>query len=359
MILGFGEVMARLATPEHRRWRQSMPGDIEVTWGGGEANVCVSLAMYGEAVRYLTALPRQPIAQALSDTMRGLGVDMSHVLWTEGGRLGLYFVEVGANQRGSTVIYDRADSSVSLATPDQYDFAAVLDGVTHLHVSGITPAVSENAYLSNKALIQAAREAGVRVSCDLNYRKKLWRWRPGTQPRDLARECMAEILPLIDIVIGNEEDASDVLDIHAADTDVTKGNINAAAYADVARQIHSQYSNVSYVAITLRESISADRNRWGGLLFDVAANESHLAPLNAAGEYEPYEVFDIVDRVGAGDSFAAGLIHSLQNSSAADAIRFAVAASCLKHSIRGDFNYVTREEVAALAGGNATGRVQR
>lgn len=362
MFLAFGEIMARIAPPGQLRWRQALPGGVQVTWGGGEANVCASLAMLGQPARYLTALPRTPIAESLVATLRGLGVDTQHILWRREGRLGLYFVEAGANQRGSTVLYDRAGSAISLAEPGEFDFAAALSGVTWLHVTGITPAISEAAFRSNLALVRQAKEAGATVSCDLNFRKKLWTWQPGTRPRDLARQCMAQVLPHVDVVIANEEDAADVLDIHAEGTDVAAGRIDAAAYVGVARQIVERHPSVSRVAITLRQSHSADHNAWGGMLYDAASGEASFAPLDAAGEYRPYDIRDIVDRVGAGDSFAAGLLYALTTPEFATpdrAIAFAVAASCLKHSIQGDFNYVTRGEVEALMEGNATGRVQR
>ena len=362
MFLGFGEIMARLAPPGHLRWRQALPGAVEVTWGGGEANVCASLAMFGQQARFLTALPTTPIAEALAGSLRGLGIDCEHVLWRKEGRLGLYFVEKGANQRGSTVIYDRAHSAVSLAGPEEYDFSGALAGVKWLHVTGITPAISEAACRANLALVERAKKTGVKISCDLNFRKKLWNWRSGTAPQALARECMPAVLKHVDLVIANEEDAADVLDIHAAGTDVTTGQINAAAYTDVARKIVARFPGVSRVAITLRESHSADHNDWGAMLYDAASGQSHFAPLGASGDYQPYEIRNIVDRVGSGDSFAAGLLFALnapQLQQPQQAIAFAAAASCVKHSIQGDFNYVTRDEVLALMAGNASGRVQR
>ena len=362
MFLAFGEIMARIAPPQHLRWRQALPGAVEVTWGGGEANVCASLAMLGREVRYLTALPQHPIAESVAATLRGLGVDTAQILWRDTGRLGLYFVEKGGNQRGSTVIYDREQSAISLAAAEEYDFARALQDIRWLHVTGITPAISQVACDANLRLVRLAKQQGVTVSCDLNFRKKLWNWRPGTKSRDLARACMSELLPSVDLVIANEEDAADVLDIHAAGTDVTQGRINAQAYEDVARQIVSRFPNVSRVAITLRESISADHNNWGAMLFDARQGHSYLSPLDARRAYTPFEMHDIVDRVGAGDSFAAGLLHALNSprwSESQAAIDFAVAASCLKHSVQGDFNYVTESEIAALAAGNATGRVQR
>ncbi len=359
MFLTFGEIMARIAPAGHRRWRQSVPGSVEVTWGGGEANVAASLALLGNPVKYLTALPCHDLSTSLVATLRGLGVDTGSILWREKGRLGLYFVEVGANQRGSTVLYDREHSAVSLAEPDEYDFAAALEGVRWLHITGITPAISESAFQSNLALVEQAQAAGATVSCDLNFRKKLWRWRAGTAPRELARECMAATLPYVDLVVANEEDAANVLDIHAEGSDVEQGQINSSAYVAVAREICSQYSRVGRVAITLRESISADHNNWGGMLYDASSDQAYFAPLDSNGGYAPYSICDIVDRVGAGDSFAAGLLHSLQHSSPQEAIGFAVAASCLKHSVHGDFNYVTEAEVSKLAAGNVSGRVER
>jgi len=362
MFLAFGEIMARVTPEDHLRWRQAVPGRVEVTWGGGEANVCASLALFGQPVRYVTALPRHVIAESLTASLRGLGVDVDHLLWRDEGRLGIYFVEVGANQRGSTVVYDRQYSAVSQAGPEEYDFDAALEGVHWLHVTGITPSISENACRANLELVRRAKQAGASVSCDLNYRKKLWNWRPGTDKKALARECMSEVLPHVDLVIGNEEDADDVLGIHAKGTDVERGTIDASAYEQVARAIVGRFPNVSRVAITLRQSISADHNNWGAMLFDVQEDRAFLAPLDENGEYCPHEIRDIVDRVGGGDSFAAGLLYALNSDEYGrpdQAIGFAVAASCLKHSIKGDFNYVTVKEVAALAAGNVTGRVQR
>jgi 2-dehydro-3-deoxygluconokinase len=362
MFLTFGEVMVRVAPEGRLRWQQAVPGRVEVTWGGGEANVSASLAMFGQEVRYLTALPNHAVSQSLVATLRGLGVDVSHILWRGAGRLGVYYVEVGANQRGSTVIYDRAHSAVSLAGPEEYDFDAALDGVRWLHVTGITPSISEPACRANLELVRLAKRAGAQVSCDLNYRKKLWNWQPGTDKRQLAGQCMSEVLEHVDLVIGNEEDAENVLGIHAEGTDVMQGQIDAGAYASVAREIVSRFANVSRVAITLRQSISADHNNWGALLYDASADDVFLAPQDADGQYRPHQIRDIVDRVGGGDSFAAGLLYALnsdQYGEPAQAIRFAVAASCLKHSIKGDFNYVTVPEVAALAAGDVTGRVQR
>ncbi|HPD16815.1 MAG TPA: sugar kinase [Planctomycetota bacterium] len=362
MFLAFGEIMMRVAPEGRLRLRQAMPGKVDITFAGGEANVCASLALFGAGVRYVTALPKHAIAESLVAVLRGLGVDTGSILWRDAGRLGIYFLETGANQRSSVVLYDRDGSAIALAAPDEYDFPAALDGVTWVHITGITPALSENAYLATLRLVQLAKERGASVSCDLNFRKKLWRWRAGATPNQLANECMSTILPCVDLVVANEEDAADVLGIHAKGTSVEQGRINARAYEAVARTIVDEFPNVSRVAITLRESLSADHNNWGGMLFDVEANRAFFAPLDAGGGYQPYEIRDIVDRVGGGDSFAAGLLYALNSKEYAQpamAIRFAVAASCLKHSIQGDFNLVTRDEVAALLAGAASGRVRR
>jgi len=362
MVLTFGEIMMRIAPEGNLRFRQAMPGKVDVTFAGGEANVCASLAIFGAKTRYLTALPDNAITQCLLSVLKGLGIDTDCVLFRKQGRLGIYFLETGANQRSSNVLYDRDASAISLAAPGEYDFDKALEGVRWVHVTGITPSLSENAYLSTLELARRARAAKATVSCDLNFRKKLWNWRPGRSSKQLANECMSQILPSVDLVIGNEEDAADVLGITAEGTSVEEGRINARAYETVARAIVARFPNVSRVAITLRESISADHNNWGGMLFDVASDRAHFAPLDAGGEYRSYEIRDIVDRVGGGDSFGAGLIHALNSPDYGDpamAIRFAVAASCLKHSIKDDFNYVTRDEVVALVAGQASGRVRR
>ncbi len=362
MIVTFGEIMIRFAPKEFYRFRQVLPGSVDVTFGGGEANVAAFLGINNIPVRYITALPKNVLAESIITQLRGLSVDTNCILRSDKGRVGLYFLETGANQRGSSVVYDRDYSSISMAGPEDYDFDKALDGATWLHVTGITPSLSEAAYKAQLAFVKKAKEKGVTVSCDLNFRKKLWKWRAGTAPKDLARECMPKILEYVDVVIGNEEDAEDVLNIHAEGTSVESGQINSAAYVSVATQICERFPNVSKVAITLRESISATHNNWGAMLYDKAAGKAFFAPLSFEGKYEPYEIRWIVDRVGGGDSFAGGLIYALTSKDYADsqsAISFAVAASCLKHSLKGDFNFTSAAEIAALMGGNASGRVQR
>ena len=361
VIAGFGEVMLRLCPPGKKRFAQALPGTLDATYGGGEANVCASLAMLGSESRYLTALPENPVSRAFATELRGLGVDVTRITWSAKGRMGVYYAEHGAAQRGSNVVYDREGSTISLLAPEEYDFDAMLEGVGHLHLTGITPSLSENAFLSTLALAEKAAKRCIAISCDLNFRKKLWKWRPGTAPRTLAEECMGKIVPLVNWIICNEEDASDVFGIRAEATEIEAGKLNIDGYRAVAEQLLARFPKASKVAITLRESISADHNNWGAMLFDRAAG-AFFAPLDAAGNYTPYEIRNIVDRFGGGDSFGAGLIHALYSEEYAapqQAIRFAVAASCLKHTISGDYNYSSSSEVVSLMNGSGSGRVAR
>lgn len=362
VIAGFGEVMLRLCPEGKKRFAQVLPGELQATFGGGEANVCASVAMLGGNSRYLTALPDNPVARAFAAQLRGIGSGVSHILFSNRGRMGVYYAEHGSNMRGSAVVYDREGSTISLLEPKDYSFSEMLDGVTHLHLSGITPSLTKAAFESTLAIAQYAADHDIRISIDLNYRKKLWNWEPGTSKQDLARRCMSQIVPLADIIIGNEEDASDVFGIHAKDTSIEAGKLNIAGYKEVAAALSEKFPKAQFVAITLRESISADHNNWGGMLYDCKSKDAHFAPLNVDGKYAPYEIRNIVDRFGGGDSFCAGLLFALYSEeySAPDqAIRFAVAASALKHTISGDYNMTTRKEVENLMKGSASGRVQR
>jgi 2-dehydro-3-deoxygluconokinase len=359
-VVTFGEIMGRMAAPENLRLRQMRT--IDVTYAGAEASVAASICNFGGTARYVTALPKHALAEAAMDSVRAVGIDTQFVLRTDRGRLGLYFLETGANQRPSNVIYDRADAAIAITPADAYDWNAIFDGAQWLHLSGITPALSKNAAEATLVAAQKAKEAGCTVSIDLNFRGKLWKWDASKSARELAQETMRKILPFIDVVIANEEDCHDVLGIRAGDTDVNSGELDTSRYPDVARQVVEQFPNIGKVAITLRESHSASHNNWGAMLYDAAGDKAHFAPLDADGSYRPYEIKNIVDRVGGGDSFAGGLIFALITdglSDPADAIRYAVAASCLKHSIKGDFNFSTRAEVEALMGGSASGRVVR
>lgn len=362
MIVTFGEIMLRLSSPGHQRLRQSIPGSLNATFGGGEANVAVSLANLGDAVAFMTAVPDNAVSTCLLAELRRYGVDTSRIRVAKSGRFGIYFVEAGSNQRPSVVVYDRDGSSIALADPEFYDFSSALEGVTWVHTTGITPAISRSACEATLQLVQAASSRGLPVSLDLNFRKKLWRWDGDTPAKALARRCMPEILQHVTLVIANEEDAADVLDIHAAGTSVDDGRIAADAYVDVAREISTRFPSVERVAITLRESHSADHNNWGAMLYEQSGDQAVFAPLDADGHYSPYAIRNIVDRVGGGDSFGGGLIHALRSerfSAPQDAIRFAAAASALKHTIAGDFNIVTEAEVETLMQGSGSGRVQR
>ena len=362
LIAGFGEVMLRLCPPERLRYAQALPGMIQATFGGGEANVCASVAMLGGNSRYLTALPDNAIARAFAQQLRGIGSDVSRIHYEPSGRMGVYYAELGSNMRGSSVIYDREGSVIASLPADAYDFASMLEGVTHLHLTGITPSLTRNAFEATRAIAQFAAARGITISIDLNYRKKLWNWEPGTSKKELAGRCMGEIVPLADIIIGNEEDAQDVFGIAADNTSIDAGQLNIAGYQEVARKLSERFPKARFVAITLRESISADHNNWGGMLYDCAARTAHFAPLAADGAYQPYQIRSIVDRFGGGDSFCAGLLFALNTpglDAPADAIRFAVAASALKHTCHGDYNFSTRAEVENLMRGSASGRVQR
>lgn len=360
-VVTFGEIMGRLVPPGNLRLQQVMPGSLEFTFGGAEANVAVSVSRLGLPARFVTALPAGPLTEACRDELRGYGVDVSGIQITESGRFGLYFVERGANQRPSTVTYDRDGTAVSIAPTSTYPWDDLFADARWFHTTGITPAISETAAEATLAAVKAARARGVTVSIDLNYRKKLWRWQPGTAPGTLAGNRMREILPFVDVLIGNEEDAEDVLGIRAGETKVESGKLEIEKYPDVAKQIAGQFPNLKKIAITLRESFSADHNNWGAMLYDVASGTEVFAP-TVDGRYRPFEIRDIIDRVGGGDAFGAGLIRILageKNPTDENALSFAVAASCLAHSVTGDFNVTSFDEVMALVGGSGSGRVVR
>ena len=273
-ILGFGEVMLRLCPPGFQRLRQCLPGGLDATFGGGEANVCASATLLGSTTAYLTALPDNAVAHSFLAQMRGIGVDVSSVLLKPNTRMGIYYVEAGANQRASNVIYDRNYSAISLTGPEEYDFDTALQNVAHVHVTGITPALSQKAFDSTLELVRQAKKIGAWVSCDLNYRKKLWDWHPDLKKTALAEHCMNQIVPYVDLVIANEEDASDVFGIQAENTSITHGRLEGAAYQEVARKLVERFDNIKYVAITLRESISASHNNWGAMLYDRSSEKA-------------------------------------------------------------------------------------
>lgn len=361
-VVTFGEVMLRMMPSGWTRLSQSLPGTLDATFGGAEVNVAMSVVRQGGRAAYCTALPDNPITDAFIAKIRSYGIDPSLILKLKDGRFGIYFVENGANQRGGTVTYDRAYSTISLTPASAYPWDTIFAGATWFHTTGITPSLSKESAEATLASVQQAANRKITVSCDLNFRKKLWNWEPSIKPAMLARKTMEGILPYVNVLIANEEDADHVLGIRAAGTDVEAGHLNLAAYEDVARQIASRYPNMKYVAITLRESISASHNNWGAMMFDVAADKALLAPLNASGTYTPYPIHNIVDRVGAGDSFAGALIFAMNTPELSDSLtslRYAVAASCLKHSVLGDFNDVSRSEIEALMKEGGHGRVSR
>ena len=339
-VVTFGEIMLRLSPPGFERLLQSPM--LVATFGGGEANVAVCLAQFGLDSHYVTRLPANAIGDAAVRALRAEGVNTSHIV-RGGNRVGIYYAETGASQRGGTVIYDRANSAISEMAPDAVDWNAVMAGAGWFHVTGITPALGDKGAAATKASVEAARRAGARVSVDLNYRKKLW---TPAQAQAVMRPLMRDV----DVVIANEEDLQSVLGVHVAETDVTSGTLNVNAYRDAAEWV-TKNLGPPMVAITLRESLSASDNGWSAVLWDANTGTLHRS--------QRYDV-RLVDRIGGGDSFAGGLIYGLVTGRSPEAsLRFAVAASALKQTIPGDFNRVSVAEVDRLAGGDASGRVQR
>ena len=339
-VITFGELMLRLQPYNYERFVQC--DRVAFTFGGGEANVAVSLANYGMDAAFVTKLPVHSIGQAAVNSLRRYGVDTS--LITRGGeRVGIYFNEKGASQRGSVCIYDRANSAIQQACSDDFDWDKIFDGADWFHFTGITPALGANLVEICRQACEAAKTHGVKISCDLNYRGKLW-------TREEARKAMTELCQYVDVCIANEEDAKDIFEIEAEATDIYSGNINHEGYKSVAKQLAEKFG-FEMVAITLRESHSAFDNGWSAMLYNVAENEYCFS--------KKYDLH-IIDRVGGGDSFGGGLIYSLLSSKdTQSAVEFAVAASALKHSIEGDYNMVTAAEVEKLAGGDGSGRIQR
>ncbi len=339
-VVTFGEIMLRLSPPGFERFLQSPA--LVATFGGAEANVAVGLAQFGLDSWYVTRLPTHAIGEAAIKALRAEGVRTEAIV-RGGQRVGVYFTESGASQRASVVIYDRAHSAVSEMQPDAVDWARLFTGAVWFHLTGITPALGPHAEASARAAVAAARQAGLKVSLDLNFRKKLWSERE-------AQAVMPSLVRGAHVLIANEEDLQAMLGVEVANTEVAGGRLDVDAYRDAAERVAREF-NVAFVAITLRESLSASDNGWSAVLWDEASKTFHRS--------QRYDV-RLVDRIGGGDSFAAGLIYALVSGRAPDAaVRFAVAASALKQTIPGDFNRVSVEEVDRLAGGDASGRVQR
>jgi 2-dehydro-3-deoxygluconokinase len=339
-FLSFGEIMLRLKTPGNERFLQSPV--FEATFGGGEANVAVALANYGFDSGFVTALPKNDIAEAALRELRGFGVDVSHVR-RGGDRMGIYFLETGANQRPSKVVYDRSGSAIAQCKPGDFDWAGIFAGAQWFHITGITPALSQSAADLSLEAVRAARQAGLTVSCDFNYRGKLWKYGKS------APEVMTALVKSVDVGIANEEDCQKSLGIKAG-VDVAGGELDLGKYEALSDKVLSTFPDMSAIAITLRESHSADHNGWSACFRDAGGFRLSRR----------YDISDIVDRVGGGDSFASALIYGLNAyTDRQQSLEFAVAASCLKHSILGDFNRVSVAEVENLMGGDASGRVQR
>ena len=339
-IVTFGELMVRLQPFNYERFVQA--NTLEFTFGGGEANVAVSLANYGLDAAFVTKLPAHAIGQAAINSLRRYGVDTSLIV-RGGDRVGIYYNEKGASQRGSVCIYDRANSAIQLAKPEDFDWNKIFEGVDWFHFTGITPALGPNVVEICRQACKAAKERGIKISCGLNYRGKLW-------TRAEARAAMTDLCQYVDVCISNEEDAKDVFGIEAEATDIYGGKLNREGYKSVARQLAEKFG-FEKVAITLRESHSASDNGWSAMLYDVASDEYCFS--------KKYEL-RIIDRVGGGDSFGGGLIYALlSGKSTQAAVEFAVAASALKHTIEGDYNMMTVSEVEKLAGGDGSGRIQR
>jgi 2-dehydro-3-deoxygluconokinase len=341
-VVTFGEIMLRLSPPGFLRFTQARAFDV--VYGGGEANVAASLAGFGMPVDFVTRLPKNDIGEACAMYLRGAGIGTSKIVYG-GERLGIYFLEMGAAQRGSKVIYDRANSSLATIQPGMIDWKTVFADADWFHWTGITPAISKGAADVCLEAVQCARELGVTVSCDLNYRAKLWKW---GKP---AGEVMADLVTYCDVAIGNEEDADKVFGIKAPDADVTAGKVEAEKYRHVCEQLAARFPNLKTIAVTLRGSLSASHNTWSGLLWDQGQVTTGIS----------FDITHIVDRVGGGDAFMGGLIYGLRKYGAdkQKALNFAIAASCLKHTVFGDFNAVMLDEVEKLMAGDASGRVSR
>lgn len=339
-VVTMGEIMLRLSTPGYEKFIQA--DEFDVCYGGGEANVAVSLANYGHDAEFVTAVPKNPIGECAVAALRKMNVETKHIA-RGGERLGIYFLETGASMRASNVVYDRAHSSISTAKPEDFDFDAIFEGADWFHFTGITPAVSDAAAELTEAALKAAKKKGITVSVDLNFRKKLW-------SSEKAQKIMTNLMQYVDVCIGNEEDAEKVLGFKPGNTDVTSGELELAGYKDIFEQMVAKF-NFKYVISSLRESYSASDNGWSACIYDRDTKEFYHS--------RKYNV-RIVDRVGGGDSFAGGVICGLlDGKDFKAALEFGVAASALKHTIPGDFNLVSRADVEALVGGDGSGRVQR
>lgn len=354
-VMCFGEIMARLAAPGHLRLRQTMPGALEATFAGAEVNTAAAIAALGGEAEMVTVTPRNDISLAAVATLRAAGIGTRFVLTRDDGRFGLFFLETGANQRAGQVLYDREHSTFSRARPGSYPWSKIMAEAGWFHTTGISAGVSRVAAEATLSGLRAAAAAGVTVSFDLNYRRKLWRWDATVEAAALARRTVGEMLPFVDLVIGNPADLAAFAGLDVPAT------LTPARLRRLARDFVRKFPRVRWVAVTLREAVSATHNRWGAMLYCASEQSVFFAPL-ARGRYRPYEITSMVDRVGTGDVFAGSLIHALRTkelATPAKALELAVAASCLAHSTKGDFGVCSREEAEALVAGNHGGMVAR
>jgi 2-dehydro-3-deoxygluconokinase len=343
------------------RLRQVLPGSIDVTFAGAEANVAASLAQLGTDVEFVTAIPEGPLADGCLASLRSLGVGIQHLKISAEGRFGIYFVEMGANQRPSRVYYDRDHTAISLAKPEDFDWDMILKDAEWLHLTGITPALSKIAAETTLHAAKMARQLGVRVSCDINFRSKLWRWAPARSPQTLAGDVLRQLLPMVNLLMANEEDGK-LIGVKLPDA-----NASAMSTADhlqraveFARALHDAFPNLEMISTTFREQLSASHNNWGAMLFDTRSSSTFFSPLKD-GRYSPFEIRNIVDRVGSGDAFDAGLLFGLTHAGfdLQTTLDFATAAACLAHSVVGDCNFATQQEIEELMHGSGSGRVVR
>lgn len=340
-VVTFGEIMARVAMPGFARFRQAMPGAVNLTFAGAEASIAASLACLGVDAAFVTSLPDHAVADACIDELRGLGVETRHILRTSAGRIGVFYLEHGVNQRGGNVIYDREGASVALTPAGAYDWDAVFAGCEWFVISGITAAISRNGAEVALFAVRAAAERGIKVVCDINFRTKLWRWEHSVDAPDLARRTLCGILPYVTLFVGGVSDATLVL-----------GTGHGGGLKELARMLCSRFPGLSHAAFTLRDGSTSSGQVFGGVLFDSAADELHASP--------QHSIVHVVDRLGAGDAFTAGLVFAMMEGlQGAEAVAFAAAAGCLAHSIEGDFNRSTRAEIEALVAGDGGGRVSR
>jgi len=351
--------MLRLACSGHRRLVQSIPGSLNATFAGSESNVAAALARFGHAVRFITALPNSFVGEACLSSLRSEGIDVSRIVMREDARLGQFYVESGANQRPTRIQYDRAGSAVSLTRGEEYDWPAIMADAGWLHVSGITPAISRTAFRATRMALEAARQVGVRISMDVNFRSALWRWDNSLEPLELAAQSLRELLPMVDVLFTGIGD-TELLGVRLP----TERDDDADPLVAFCGDVVSAFPQVRYIAVSLREQQSASSNNYGCGLYDARTKTLLKAPLHD-GEYRPWSIGQIIDRVGAGDAFAAGLLRGLSErwddapDNLQQVLEFATAAGCLAHSIEGDILYATVDEIDRMLAGDTTGRVQR